>query len=86
MFLTLALLAKKAKAKHIMVEMVSLVSGHKTFAVRERLGDKLEYIRFDPRIQQDSVYKEAGKIKSMKPKYKPYDYPNPRPISRFQIQ
>lgn len=28
--------------------MESMVSGHKFNAIRERLGDKLELIRFDP--------------------------------------
>lgn len=31
-----------------MVQMESVVSGHKFNAIRERLGDKLEVIRFDP--------------------------------------
>lgn len=32
-----------------MVLMESLVSGHRYNAIRERLGDKLEIIRFDPK-------------------------------------
>lgn len=31
-----------------MVEMVSMVSGHKFNVIRERLADKLELIAFDP--------------------------------------
>lgn len=34
--------------RFIMVLMESMVSGHKYNAIRERLGDKLEVIRFDP--------------------------------------
>lgn len=31
-----------------MVQMVSAVSGHRFNAIRERLADKLELIKFDP--------------------------------------
>ncbi|XP_038212516.1 39S ribosomal protein L33, mitochondrial [Zerene cesonia] len=65
MFLTNVLL-KKAKSKHIMVLMESVVSGHKFSAVRERLADKLELLRYDPYIQHESLYKERKKIKSIK--------------------
>ncbi|CAK1542892.1 unnamed protein product [Leptosia nina] len=65
MFITNTLL-KKAKSKHIMVLMESVVSGHKFNYIRERLADKLELIRFDPYIQQESLYKERKKIRSIK--------------------
>ncbi|CAG4961390.1 unnamed protein product [Colias eurytheme] len=65
MFITNVLL-KKAKSKHIMVLMESVVSGHKFNAVRERLADKLEVLRYDPYIQHESLYKERKKIKSIK--------------------
>ncbi|KAK4881371.1 hypothetical protein RN001_004690 [Aquatica leii] len=65
MFLTNILL-KRVKSKLIMVEMESLVSGHKFNQVRERLGEKLEMIKFDPFIQKDSVYREKRKVKSVK--------------------
>ncbi|XP_046382472.1 39S ribosomal protein L33, mitochondrial [Ischnura elegans] len=64
MFLTNILL-KKAKSKEIMVLMESMVSGHKYVAVRERLAEKLELIRFDPYIRKDAVYKERKKIRSL---------------------
>ncbi|XP_046674311.1 39S ribosomal protein L33, mitochondrial [Homalodisca vitripennis] len=85
MFLTISLLAKKVKSKHIMVCMESVVSGHRTNMIRERLGEKMEIIRFDPLIQQDSIYKELKKVKSMSAKYKPITRPF-RPVSRFAIQ
>ncbi|CAH2982960.1 unnamed protein product [Chilo suppressalis] len=47
MFLTNVLM-KKAKSKHVMVLMESVVSGHKFNAIRERLADKLEILKFDP--------------------------------------
>ncbi|KAF9420105.1 hypothetical protein HW555_003518 [Spodoptera exigua] len=65
MFLT-NILCKKAKSKLIMVLMESVVSGHQTTMIRERLADKLEFIRFDPYIQQESLYKERKKIRSIK--------------------
>ncbi|XP_048483077.1 39S ribosomal protein L33, mitochondrial [Plutella xylostella] len=65
MFLTNILL-KKAKSKMVMVLMESAVSGHKFTAIRERLVDKLEVIRFDPYIRAQSVYRERKKIRSIK--------------------
>ncbi|XP_049700188.2 large ribosomal subunit protein bL33m [Helicoverpa armigera] len=65
MFLT-NVLFKKAKSKMIMVLMESVVSGHQCIKIRERLADKLELIRFDPYIQQDSLYRERKKIRSLK--------------------
>ncbi|GLV35233.1 mitochondrial ribosomal protein L33 [Carabus blaptoides fortunei] len=64
MFLTNVLL-KRVKSKNIMVLMESMVSGHQFTAIRERLADKLEVIRFDPYIQKESVYKERKKVRSM---------------------
>ncbi|KAJ8971219.1 hypothetical protein NQ314_000821 [Rhamnusium bicolor] len=64
MFLTNILL-KRVKSKNIMVQMESVVSGHTFNKIRERLGDKLEVIRFDPFIQQECLYKEKKKVRSM---------------------
>ncbi|CAG9839917.1 unnamed protein product [Diabrotica balteata] len=64
MFLTNVLL-KRVKSKQIMVQMESVVSGHTFNKIRDRLADKLEVIRFDPYIMQESLYKEKKKIRSM---------------------
>ncbi|CAG9766677.1 unnamed protein product [Ceutorhynchus assimilis] len=64
MFFTRILL-KRVKAKDIMVQMESLVSGHTFNKIRPRLADKLELIRFDPFIRKESVYREKKKIRSM---------------------
>ncbi|KAI9590663.1 hypothetical protein GQX74_008830 [Glossina fuscipes] len=48
-----------------MVVVESMVSGHKFNTVRERLGDKVETIRFDPYIQKEAVYRELKKIRSI---------------------
>lgn len=47
-----------------MVVLESVVSGHQFNAFRDRLADKLEIIRFDPYIQQESLYRERKKIRS----------------------
>ncbi|XP_031629160.1 39S ribosomal protein L33, mitochondrial [Contarinia nasturtii] len=65
MFLTNILL-KKAKAKQVLVLMESAVSQHQFMQIRDRLGDKLEVIRYDPYIQQLSVYRERRKVKSIR--------------------
>ncbi|CAB0035409.1 unnamed protein product [Trichogramma brassicae] len=49
----------------IMVLMESVASKHKVITVRERLGDKMEFFRFDPYIQKNALYKEKKKIKSV---------------------
>ncbi|XP_055374861.1 39S ribosomal protein L33, mitochondrial [Condylostylus longicornis] len=63
MFLTNILL-KKVKSKRVMVLMESIVSGHQFNARRDRLADKLEFLKFDPYIQKMSIYRERKKIKS----------------------
>ncbi|XP_034944108.1 39S ribosomal protein L33, mitochondrial [Chelonus insularis] len=65
MFLTLINCAKKAKSKHILVSCASLVSGHRVNRIRERLGDKLEFLYFDPYVQEKVVYRELKKLRSI---------------------
>ncbi|XP_069990131.1 large ribosomal subunit protein bL33m [Penaeus vannamei] len=64
MFLTTTLL-KKVKSRKVMVLMESVVSGYKFTRIRPRLAEKAEVIAFDPYIQQDSVFKEKKRIRSM---------------------
>ncbi|XP_014472037.1 PREDICTED: 39S ribosomal protein L33, mitochondrial [Dinoponera quadriceps] len=64
MFLTNALL--KPKSKNILVAVQSVITGHTRVHVRERLGDKLEFIAFDPHIRCNALYKERKKIRSLK--------------------
>ncbi|XP_044259525.1 39S ribosomal protein L33, mitochondrial [Tribolium madens] len=64
MFLTRILL-KKVKSKRLMVQMESVISGHSFNKIRDRLADKLEVVRFDPYIQQECVYKEKRKVRSI---------------------
>ncbi|XP_053598793.1 39S ribosomal protein L33, mitochondrial [Microplitis demolitor] len=75
MFLTGLLFAKKAKSKHVLMTVESLVSGHKINRIRERLADKLEFMFFDPYVQQEVMYREKKKlcnIYRLKDKSKPY--------------
>ncbi|KAJ9593100.1 hypothetical protein L9F63_027658, partial [Diploptera punctata] len=57
MFLTNVLL-KKPKSKMVMVLLESLVTGHRAIHIRERVADKVEIIKFDPYLQEESVYRE----------------------------
>ncbi|XP_034238110.1 39S ribosomal protein L33, mitochondrial [Thrips palmi] len=60
------LLRAKVKTKHVMVMCESVATGHRINLLRERTADKMEFIRYDPLINQDSLYKEIKKIKSVK--------------------
>ncbi|XP_024892087.1 39S ribosomal protein L33, mitochondrial [Temnothorax curvispinosus] len=50
---------------HVLVVAESIISGHRLVRVRERLADKLEFIYFDPYIQQKTLYKEKKKLHSL---------------------
>lgn len=65
MFLT-TLLRAKAKSKNVLVMCESLASGHRVNLLRERNADKMEFIRYDPWINEESLYKEVKKLKSVK--------------------
>ncbi|KAE8751157.1 hypothetical protein FOCC_FOCC002241 [Frankliniella occidentalis] len=64
MFIT-ALLRAKVKTRNVLVMCESIASGHRVNVLRERNADKLEFIRFDPTIQQESLYRELKKLKSV---------------------
>ncbi|KAK0091523.1 hypothetical protein PV326_003081 [Microctonus aethiopoides] len=66
MLLTVRLLAKKAKSKHILVLVESMVTGHHKNIVRERLGDKLEFIGYDPLVGTDVLFREKKKLRSIR--------------------
>ena len=61
-----ALFAKKPKADVVLVGCKSVVSGHFRPMRRARLGDKVEFLAFDPWIQQEVIYREEKKIKSVR--------------------
>jgi len=66
MFLTLVNLATKAKADRIVVLCKSIASGHGRMQIRPRLGEKVEFVDFDPWIQRVVLYKEDKKVRSVR--------------------
>lgn len=46
-----------------MVLLESVVSGHQVTKIRERLGDKIEAIRFDPYSKYLQIYLNFDEVK-----------------------
>ncbi|XP_043474216.1 39S ribosomal protein L33, mitochondrial [Leptopilina heterotoma] len=66
MLLTSLLLNEaKKKSRFLMVQIESMVSGHRIVLVRSREDDKIEMIKFDPWIQREAYYKEVKKIRAL---------------------
>ena len=61
-------LAKKAKADRLVVLCKSVASGHGRPKARQRLGEKIEFIDWDPLIQREVLYKEDKKVRSIRDK------------------
>ena len=61
-------LAKKAKADRLVVLCKSVASGHGRAKARQRLGEKLEFIDWDPLIERQVLYKEDKKVRSIRDK------------------
>ena len=59
-------LAKKAKADRLVVLCSSVASGHTRMKARQRLGEKLEFIDWDPLLNQEVLYREDKKVKSIR--------------------
>lgn len=64
MFLSLANLAKQ-KARTLAVLVKSTASSHSMVMLRDRMVDKYEFIRFDPLIERNVIYREVKKIKTI---------------------
>lgn len=64
--LTALCLAKKAKADRVVVLCKSVATGHGRSKARHRLSDKLEFIDWDPSIQQEVLYREEKKVRSIR--------------------
>ena len=60
------LAGKKPKADVVLVGCKSVVSGHFRSMRRARLGDKVEFLAFDPWIQREAIYREEKKLKSVR--------------------
>lgn len=63
MFLTLQNLSKKGRT--LLVQVKSVASNHKFLMLREKAGEKLEFVRFDPMIDRPSIYKEVKKVRTV---------------------
>jgi len=59
-------LAKKTKADRLVVLCTSVATGHGRMKARQRLGEKLEFIDWDPLINQEVLYREDKKVKSIR--------------------
>ena len=56
---------KKSKGDISLVWMTSTVSEHRIQGRRQRLGDKLETLEWDPLVQKKVLFKESKKIKTI---------------------
>jgi hypothetical protein len=62
----LSFLLQAAKsARQLLVSCESQATGHRIMRIRERTQDKLEFLHVDPWIDQEVLYKEARKIKTL---------------------
>uniref|UniRef100_A0A8D0BBF3 Large ribosomal subunit protein bL33m n=1 Tax=Salvator merianae TaxID=96440 RepID=A0A8D0BBF3_SALMN len=65
MFLTVANLAK-SKSKYILVRMLSEAgTGYSYNTIRDRLGEKLTTLRYDPFVKKRVLFREHKKIRSL---------------------
>jgi len=51
--------------RQLLVSCESQATGHRLMRIRERTQDKLEFLHVDPWINQEVLYKEARKIKTL---------------------
>ena len=63
--LSTTMVASKPKSDITLVQLQSTVSDFKKQARRNRLGDKLETMDFDPMVQKRVLFKEVKKIKTL---------------------
>lgn len=62
----LSWLLRAAKStRPYLVSCESQASGHRVMRIRERTQDKLEFLHVDPWIDQEVLYKETRKIKTL---------------------
>jgi hypothetical protein len=62
----LSFLLQAAKSgRQLLVSCESQATGHRIMRIRERTQDKLEFLHVDPWIDQEVLYKEARKIKTL---------------------
>ncbi len=63
--LTAANAAKKPKSDFVLVDCKSFVTDFSIQRVRPRMGDKLEFMCWDPLVQQEVLFKESKKVRTL---------------------
>jgi hypothetical protein len=63
MQLSLANLSKKGRT--LLVVVKSTASRHGMLMLRDKMADKYEFIRFDPLVEQNVLYKETKKLRTI---------------------
>ncbi|CAF0751042.1 unnamed protein product [Rotaria sp. Silwood1] len=62
----LSFILQAAKSgRQLLVNCESQATGHRIMRIRERTQDKLEFLHIDPWIDQEVLYKETRKIKTL---------------------
>jgi hypothetical protein len=62
----LSFLLQAAKSgRQLLVSCESQATGHRIMRIRERTQEKLEFLHIDPWIDQEVLYKETRKIKTL---------------------
>ncbi|CAF1173660.1 unnamed protein product [Rotaria sp. Silwood1] len=62
----LSFILQAAKSgRQLLVNCESQATGHRIMRIRERTHDKLEFLHIDPWIDQEVLYKETRKIKTL---------------------
>lgn len=56
---------KGKKSDHVIVKCLSAVTGYEIHRIRPRLDEKLEFVCWDPLVQQKVLYKEGKKVRSV---------------------
>ncbi|CAF0753130.1 unnamed protein product [Adineta ricciae] len=51
--------------RQLLVNCESQATGHRVMRIREKTQDKLEFLHVDPWIDQEVLYKEIRKIKTL---------------------
>ena len=59
------LLQAARSGRQLLVNCESQATGHRLMRIRERTQDKLEFLHIDPWIDQEVLYKETRKIKTL---------------------
>ena len=61
----LSLVNLSRKGRTLLVVVKSTASRHAMLMLRDKLVDKYEFIRFDPLVEQNVLYKETKKLKTI---------------------